>query len=198
MNKRHYSKEKHMIAAEAANIIIVKGVSLEAAKREACKKLNISSKKKIPKDSEVEALLLERSELFDYKNLKNDIDLEKVRKTAIKAMQLFSKFNPKATGVVLTEIFHQNSSIELHLFADTIEEVERLLIDHHIPFELIEKKYKVSKEKWNLFYIISFFAGDDRIESLIFLNDGSYKNIIDVENEAPIKRVSLKQFLENQ
>lgn len=198
MNSKPYTKEKHMIASEAANIIIAKGISFEAAKHEACKKLNISTKKKIPQDSEIEALLLERSALFNYTNFKSNIDLKQVHQTAIKAMELFSKFRPKITGAVLTEIFHQNSSIELHLFADTIEEVERLLIDHSIPFELIEKKYKVAKGNWEVFYIISFFAGDNNIKSVIFLHDGPYKNVIDKESEIPLKRVSLKQFLENQ
>ncbi len=184
-----------MIASEAVDIIITKGASFEAAKLEACKKLNISANRKIPKDSEIEALLIDRSELFSYTSIKSKASLKKVHETTIKAMELFSKFHPKATGAVLTDIFHQNSSIELHLFADTIEEVERLLIDHSIPFELIDKKYKVSKGSWDTFYIVSFFAGEHHIKPVIFLNDSPYKNIISNESETPLKRVSLKQFL---
>ncbi len=196
MGSKLYTKEKHMIASEAANIVAAKGISFEAAKLEACKKLNISAKRKIPQDAEIEALLIERSKLFNYKSIMNKADLKKVHKTTIKAMELFSKFTPKVTGAVLTDIFHQNSSIELHLFADTIEDVERLLIDRSIQFELIDRKYKVAKGSCDTFYIISFFAGENNIKSVIFLNDSPYKNIIDSESETPLKRVSLKQFLE--
>ncbi len=196
MRNKLYTKEKHMIASEAANLIVAKGLSFEAAKLEACRKLNITSKKKIPRDAEIEALLIERSELFNYKNIKDETSLKNVYETTIKAMELFSKFHPKATGAVLTNIFHQNSSIELHLFADTIEDVERLLINRSIQFELIDRKYKVAKGSWDTFYSISFFAGENNIKSVIFLNDSPYKNIIGTESETPLQRVSLKQFLE--
>lgn len=185
-----------MIAAEAANIVIEKGIDIELARREACKKFGISDRKKIPKDQEIQALLRERSELFNYQGMKQDKELEQIRQTAVKAMQLFTEFRPKITGAILDGIYHHGSSIELHIFANTIEEVERKLIHSSVPFELNERKLKAGKNSWETFYLITFYAGDDKIEALIFLSDDPHRNILDSVSDAPLERLSLKQFME--
>ncbi len=185
-----------MIAAEAANIIIAKGVDIEDARREACRKFSISDKKKMPKDQEIQALLRERSEIFSYQNIKQEQQLEGIRQTAIKAMQLLIDFRPKIYGALLDGIYHHGSSIKLHLFTNTIEDIERLLIDRSIPFELSEQKLKSGRNNWEVFYTISFYAGEEQIEALIFLSDEPYKNIIDPATDAPMTRASLKQFME--
>ncbi|THB74865.1 MAG: hypothetical protein D6B28_01300 [Gammaproteobacteria bacterium] len=193
---KSYNRQKHMIAAEAANIVIEKGIDIELARREACKKFGISDRKKIPKDQEIQALLRERSELFNYQGMKQDKELEQIRQTAVKAMQLFTEFRPKITGAILDGIYHHGSSIELHIFANTIEEVERKLIHSSVPFELNERKLKAGKNSWETFYLITFYAGDDKIEALIFLSDDPHRNILDSVSDAPLERLSLKQFME--
>ena len=193
---RSYSKQKHMIAAEAANIVAETGIDIEDARREACKKFGISDKKKMPKDQEIKALLRERTEIFSYHAIKDEPELEQIRQTAIKAMQLFADFKPKIAGAIIDGIYHHGSSIELHLFADTIEEIEMVMINRSIPFELIERKLKAGKNNWYIFYLVTFYAGEERIEGLIFLRDEPYKNIIDPESDAPMNRLSLKQFMD--
>ena len=193
---KSYTKQKHMIAAEAANIVLEKGIDIESAKREACSKFGISDKKKMPKDQEIQALLRERSEIFSYQEIKQEHEIKEISQIAIKAMQLFTDFRPKITGALLDGIYHHGSCIELHLFANTIEEVERQLIDRTIPFELTERKLKAGKNNWEIFYLISFYAGEELIEALIFLSDEPHKNIIDPMSDAPMNRLSLKQFLE--
>ena len=185
-----------MIAAEAANIVAAKGVEIEVAKREACRKFGISDKKKMPKNQEIQALIRERLQIFSYQGIKQEQEIENIRQTAIKAMRLFSSFRPKITGALLDGIYHHGSCIELHLFSNTIEEVERQLIDRTIPYELTERKLKAGKNNWKTFYLISFYAGEEQIEALIFLSDEPYKNIIDPMSDTPMERLSLKQFIE--
>ncbi|MRR34530.1 hypothetical protein EG829_07490 [bacterium] len=61
--------------------------------------------------------------------------LSRMRRAALSWLELFEPFRPYLVGSVLTGTVREESDIDLHLFADSPEEVERFLEERDIPFE---------------------------------------------------------------
>ena len=61
--------------------------------------------------------------------------LLRLRVTALAYLELFADFSPYLVGSVLSGAVTSRSDIDIHLFCDSIEEVEGLLAERGIPFE---------------------------------------------------------------
>jgi hypothetical protein len=61
-------------------------------------------------------------------------------------MQLLAKFNPHLTGAVLDGTAGLGSETHIHLFADSLKDVEMFLLNQDIPFETNEKSYRVMND----------------------------------------------------
>ncbi len=61
-------------------------------------------------------------------------------------MKLLEKFNPYLTGSVLDGTAGLGSETHIHLFADSLKEVEMFLLNQDIPFETNEKTYRVMND----------------------------------------------------
>jgi hypothetical protein len=70
-----------------------------------------------------------------------------------------------------------HADVNLHLFADTSEEVALFLLDHAIPFETSERRLRLANGEYANFAVFGFEAGGVDIDLTVF-SPG-------VEREAP-------------
>lgn len=126
------------IAREAARIMYEEGVKeYRDAKRKAArafgpeKELSLGSH--LPSNAEIHAELAALVRMHE-----GDAQPDRLLRMRLKALawlELFKPFRPFLVGSVLTGTVREQSDIDLHLFADSPEEVERLLDGRDIPYD---------------------------------------------------------------
>ena len=140
---------RQRICAEAARIMSAEGVrDFHTAKRKAALRLNIPNAKHLPSNEEVEAALRDYLQLFHAESLSTT--LRHLRNIALEAMRFFQAFDPRLVGPVLSGTVTAQSAIQLHVCADTPEEIGLMLAEHHIPYDEADKRlrYKEFFNNW--------------------------------------------------
>lgn len=153
----------------------------------------------MPSNAEIEEELKLYNALFlsdeQPENLRN------LRKNALFTMQMLEKFNPHLTGSVLDGTAGAGSETHIHLFADSLKELEMFLLNLDIPFETNEKSYRImndgkrdkkgdNRKKVPLFTLemdtglikLSVFEVDDMRVSTKRAADGANAERADIEN----------------
>jgi hypothetical protein len=146
-----------------------------AAKRKAAARLRITNKALLPGNAEIEQALLEYQRLF--KSTTQPIQLRALRETAWEAMQFLACFHPRLVGPVLTGTAYSHANVNLHVFADTSEDVLLFLLEQNIPAEAGERRLRFGNGEYAYLPVLSFSAGEATVELTIFKRD--------VEREAP-------------
>ena len=136
---------RQLIAQQAARMMAEDGISDYAyAKKKAGRQVGTIDNNILPSNSEIEEELKLYNALFlsdeQPENLLN------LRKSALFTMQLLEKFNPHLTGAVLDGTAGLGSETHIHLFADSLKDVEMFLLNKNIPFETNEKSYRVMND----------------------------------------------------
>ena len=143
MARENQDHIRQMIAQQAARMMAEDGINDFAyAKKKAGKQLGVSEASVLPTNAEIE----EEIRLYHkiYNADEQPLELEKLRKAALITMQLFERFNPHLTGSVLDGTAGKFAQTNIHLFADSVKEVEMFLLNMQIPFESSEKSYRLS------------------------------------------------------
>jgi|TARA_B110000259_G_scaffold76116_1_gene89317 hypothetical protein len=137
-----------IVAARAAEIIMEEGITdYLFAKKKAAKYLGLLSSDRLPSNHEIDLALK------DYQNIfQEEVDSEivvKIRNEALTTMNLFKDFNPHLTGQLLDGLIPKFPKIQISLFTDNIKEVEYILLNKNIAFDVKDKIYqeKLSKKK---------------------------------------------------
>jgi len=131
-------KLRLMIAQEAARIMYEENIlEYRDAKRKAAKRFgsveSLSLGSHLPSNAEIHRELQILIGLFEEKVLPERI--MSLRILALRYMELFAPFLPYLVGSVLTGVVTHQSDIDLHLFAESPEEVEQFLKEREIPFD---------------------------------------------------------------
>lgn len=159
------SQIRQKIAQTSARIMVQEGIDdYYLAKCKATAQLGIAHTQHLPSNSEIEAEVLLYQRLFHAD--RHRLCLCQLRRTAVKAMQLFTDFMPRLVGTVLEGTAHQHSEIILHLFTHTPEEVTLFLIDKKIPYQLSERRFRLPKVAQYPSY--HFVAGEQSIVLIVF------------------------------
>lgn len=132
-------KVRLSIAREAARIIYEEGIKeYRDAKRKAAKSFgpekSLSLGSHLPSNAEIHE---ELSRLIRMNE--GDIQPERLLRMRLQALswlELFAPFRPYLVGSVLTGTVTERSDIDLHLFADSAEEVELFLDEREILYEV--------------------------------------------------------------
>ena len=140
------------------------------AKRKAADRLGVSDKGSLPRNSEIEAALVENQRLFDAHNHADR--LRKYRCAARDALMFFRTFNPRAAGAVLSGAVAAGSDLEIHLFADTLEHVTTLLVENEIPYRLVDRRVRTAGNGHVRYPACRFVANDVPVLALVFPRDG--------------------------
>jgi hypothetical protein len=145
MAKENAQQLRLMIAQSAARMMAEDGISDYAyAKNKAGRQLGVVESSVLPSNTEIEEELKLYNALFlsdeQPENLAN------LRKNALFTMEMLARFNPYLTGSVLDGTAGIGSETHIHLFAESLKEVEMYLLNLDIPFETNEKSYRVMND----------------------------------------------------
>ena len=136
MGKENTKHIKLAIASKAAELISQEGIrDYHFAKKKAAKYLGFSEKEILPSNYEID------KELILFKNLYQKIDhdlVQNLKKEALKIMILFEHYKPFISNQFLEGIITKYPIIEINLFTDDIKEIEYILLNQNIHFEIID------------------------------------------------------------
>ena len=201
MPKRAPTRSDHLrsaVAQEAARLMAEHGIQdFLVAKRKAAERWGVADGASLPKNSEIEAALMERQRLFGA--AEHASSLQQQRRVALKAMQLLEKFEPRLVGAVLSGAATEYTDIQLHLFADRAEEVSLHLLDNQYEYEVFERRLKMSAERQVLVPSVRFEMDGEMIEAFVFGKDDIRQAPISPVDGKPMRRAGvgeLQQLLE--
>ncbi len=136
------------------------------AKTKAIHHLNLPADTRLPTNLEVELALKEHVALFDHED--HEIRLREAREQALEIMLFLEAFGPRLVGPVLKGTLTPGSSIQIHVFADTPEEISVVLENHRIPYQSGSTQLQFGRNNAQLVHGIQFLAGKHTIELFIF------------------------------
>lgn len=136
---------RQLIAQLAARMMAEDGIADFAyAKKKAGKQLGAIDNSVLPSNTEIEEELKLYNAIFLSEEQPGN--LRKLRQNALFTMQMLERFNPYLTGSVLDGTAGLGSETHIHLFADSLKELEMFLLNQDIPFETNEKSYRVMND----------------------------------------------------
>lgn len=145
MARENLEQMRQLIAQSAARMMAEDGISDFAyAKKKAGRQVGAMDNSVLPSNAEIEAELKLYNAL--YLSDEQPENLRKLRKNALFTMQMLERFNPHLTGCVLDGTAGAGSETHIHLFADSLKELEMFLLNLDIPFETNEKSYRIMND----------------------------------------------------
>jgi hypothetical protein len=192
-NASTHGRNRALIAQEAARIIAHEGVKdFRLAKRKAAERLGFRANGDMPRNSEVQEALKAYQRLFGGEDQVRQ--LNSLRATAAEAMRFFARFRPRLVGSVLAGTAGQHTPVELHLFADTPEEVMLFLLEQGIPYESNERRFRLSSEEYAWYPVYVFAADQVGIELGVFPTAGLRRAPLSPVDGKPMQRADLAQL----
>ncbi len=145
MARENLQQLRQLIAQQAARMMAEEGISDFAyAKKKSGRQLGAVDDNALPSNAEIEEELKRYNALF-LSEVQPE-NLHDLRKNALFTMQLLESFNPYLTGAVLDGTAGLGSETHIHLFADSLKEVEMFLLNQQIPFNSNEKSFRVMND----------------------------------------------------
>ncbi|HEX7810768.1 MAG TPA: hypothetical protein VF460_02575 [Burkholderiales bacterium] len=133
------------IAHLAARLMAVDGIDDYAlAKRKAARQIGAPDTRHLPNNDEVEQALRAYQQLYQADEQK--ARLHHLRRSARDMMHLLGHFNPYLSGSVLSGSAGKYSDINLHLFTDSVKDVEMFLINRQIAYRSKEHRVFIGDE----------------------------------------------------
>ncbi len=114
------------------------------AKKKAGRQLGVMENSILPSNAEIEEELKLYNMLFLSEEQPEN--LRDLRSNALFTMQLLERFNPHLTGAVLDGTAGLLAETHIHLFADSVKDVEMFLLNQQIPFDVNEKSYRIMND----------------------------------------------------
>ncbi len=186
---RRDRRVRQLIAEEAARIMAAEGLNdFLQAKRKAAGHLGAEGTRNMPRNEEIELALRAYQQLFQSDS--QPARLRELRRTALNAMRLLARFDPRLVGPVLSGTAGVNSVIDLHLFAAAPEEVAFALDDAGIPFEPRDMRLRLSGNGHQTLPGFRFVAGDTVIDLTVFSSDGPRNTPLSPVDGRPAERAN--------
>lgn len=178
---------RRALALEAARIMSEQGIDdYRLAKRKAAERLGATDIAVLPKNTEIEAALAEHQRLFEADT--HSSELQSARRTALQAMQVLQKFEPRLVGPVLSGTASAHSEIHLHLFAEGTEAVVMHLMEQGIPYEVAERRLRYEPDRLVAYPVVRFVAGNREIDAVVFPVDGIRQSPASPVDGRPMRR----------
>ena len=182
-----------LTATEAARILAEEGVvDYQLAKHKAAERLALSRHANLPTNEEVEHALAEHLQLFQAKQLAQRI--AEHRRVACEAMKFLEAHQPRAVGTVLSGIITNYSDIQLHVCADSPEQIAMALMNHSIPYDQSQRRFRYGKDRYSEKPVFRFTAGNINIELAVFTPSEFRELPLSPVNGRPMKRAGLKEL----
>ena len=189
-----YSRERQTLAQEAARIIVDQGIrDYRVAKEKAAERLGLSTRGSLPGNEEIEQAISEHLLLFGGEAHADR--LRAMRSAAVSAMSLLGTFSPRLVGPVLAGTADENSAVNLHVFADSPEEIALFLGEQDISCRLYERRLKLRPGRNSnpgTFAGYEFRCAGEFIEATVFPVDGIRQAPISPITGRPMQRADRK------
>lgn len=181
------------LAQEAARIMAEQGVDdYGLAKRKAAERLGATDISVLPKNTEIEAALAAHHRLFEMNT--HSSALSALRRTALQAMRLLHRFQPRLVGPVLSGTASAHSEVNLHLFAEGPEPVALHLMEQGIPHRVGERRLRYEPNRLVSYPVVQFVAGDKAIDAVVFPIDGIRQSPASPVDGRPMRRADAAEL----
>ena len=191
--KDRNDQQRTLVAQEAARIMAQQGVrDFLLAKQKAAERLGVTDRSKLPRNTEIEEAMLEYQRLFAGPD--HEVRVQQLRSHAAQAMSLFKDYEPRLVGALLNGSISENTAVELHLFADTSEEIAVLLMENDIPHETGEWRGQYVQGERQSWPKIRFYADDVEVSLVIFPKQGIRQAPLSPVDGKPMRRVNLAEL----
>ena len=104
-------------------------------------------------------------------------------------MELLSEYSPRLVGPVLAGTADENSTVNLHVFADSAEMVAMEIGDMGIQFKSYERRLKSRRGKIEMYAGFEFSHQNETIQATVFPIDGIRQAPMSPIDGKPMKRV---------
>jgi hypothetical protein len=186
---------RRAVAVEAARIMSEHGIDdYLLAKRKAAERLGVTDNAVLPRNTEIEAALVEYQRLFAADS--HPQTLAEQRRAALDAMQLLEEFEPRLVGPVLSGTATAHADIDLHVFADTPESVALKLLDYGIPHEVREHRVKMHLDRSVNYPAVHFTSGARTVAATVFPRDGIRQAPFSPVDGRPMRRAGMNEIAE--
>lgn len=187
-------RARQVLAQEAARIIVDHGIrDYRVAKIKAAERLGLNTRGALPSNTEIELAVGEHLQLFGGES--HERFLRTMRETALSAMELLASYSPRLVGPVLTGTADANSSVNLHLFADSPEFVAIQLEDLGFAYRPYERRLRSRPDRRSraeTFAGFRFQHKQTSVEATVFPVDGIRQAPISPIDGRPMKRADAK------
>ena len=183
------------VAAEAARIILEEGLTdFLGAKTKAAERLGFGRNAPLPHNEEIESALAERNRIF-HSNTQPEL-LNRLRHAAFEVMRCLATFHPRLVGDVLSGNATLHSSVDLHLFSDTVEAVGSALETLGIGYRDLTRRHRLRRDQVEPFPGYRFSAHNCDFSSTVFpLRLRGHAPLSPVDGR-PMRRAGLKELAE--
>ena len=162
------------------------------AKEKAVERLGIPARRAIlPSNKELMSSLKTRLLLFDGDGLARRCVSRLEAATSL--MEFLDAFSPRLVGPLLMGVATARSPIDIHLFSDTLEEVQERLDVHGLRYELSEKQARINANGCKRVPCFRIDWQDSGCELQVFNTHGIRQAPICPIERRPMERASLSQ-----
>lgn len=184
-------RARQILAQEAARIIVEQGIqNYRTAKIKAAERLGMSERGSLPSNSEIEKAVNDHLQLFGRESHADLLCL--LRQVALQAMEMLAPFTPRLVGPVLNGTAGANSAINLHVFADSPEQVAERLQEASVNYRPYERRLKSRRDQSKTFAGFRFSEKDrfmeTTIEATVFPINGMRQAPISPVDGKPMRR----------
>lgn len=188
-------RARQVLAQEAARIIVEQGLrDYRVAKIKAAEHLGLNSRGALPGNAEIEEAISHHLALFSGES--HPGLLLRMRTTALSVMHLLGDYSPRLVGPVLAGTADENSAINLHVFADSSEEIAFFLDDRKISCRLYERRLKSRRGRNvqpDIYPGYQFAYEKEPVEATVFPVDGIRQAPISPIDGRPMRRADEKK-----
>jgi len=162
-----------------------------AVKRKAAERLALPEAKHLPSNEEIERELRRYLELFQGKELPTRV--AQMRRVALEAMRFLHQYDPRLVGSTLTGTVTEGAAVELHVSAETPEDVGLWLGEHRIVFEQSERRVRFGGDRYEAIPMLRFDAEDVPVDLFIFDRRSIRETPLSPVDGKPMKRANLRE-----
>ncbi len=188
------------IAYEAARIINELGeLDYHKARTKAAQRLRCRDKISLPSNAEIEQALIQQRQLFHADEQK--MSQRDLLQLAHDAMSSLNQFSPRLAGQILRGTADANTTLQLHLFADSPEQIAFFLIQSGIPYLEDEKAVLFPTGERRRQPMFRFQSGTTEVELIWFPPESIGHPPLSAIDQKPEQRASLtkvKSLLDNE
>lgn len=192
---RHQERQRELryrIAREAARLLADSGGrDYLGAKRKAAARLGVGDTLSLPDNREIEQALMDYQQLFQA-----DVQptaLYQRRVVALQAMRFLAPFRPRLVGPVLEGSADVHSEVNLHLFADTVEDVGFYLESKAVPAQLTQRNLRTADGNPLQQPEYHFFADDVPVALTVFTGSQGRTPPLSPVDGRPMRRAGSRE-----